>query len=112
MLRGEVDIALVAFSDEGRVEFMQRNFDPVPVRALAAHMEETIDQRYAIHNTVRGALESVIAGMVDDVDVFRADADIDGLANGKSTSIIRFDLDDAAQFRHHHASYATDDRLD
>jgi hypothetical protein len=47
MFGWKVDIAVLALFYLGRMQFMQRNFYPVPGGAFTGDVEKTVDRQYA-----------------------------------------------------------------
>ena len=88
VFRRQMDVTLVAFFDERSMQFMQGYFYPVPAGILSADMEETINDGHTIHDTVSFTLKSIIAGIVNDMHVFRPDADIHSLVCSQTWNIL------------------------
>jgi hypothetical protein len=45
---GKVDIAVLALFDERGVQFVERDFYPVPGGAFTGDMEKTVDKGYSV----------------------------------------------------------------
>ena len=56
----------------------------MPVDAFFFGMEIAINKRYPVYNAVSLALKNIVAGMVNDMDVLRPDADVYRLPVSKS----------------------------